>query len=343
MRSLVTGGGGFIGGHLVRILLERGESVRVLELPHVEIKDPDMEIVRGSVCDHDTVRRALKGVDRLYHLAANPNLWAADKDIFMQVNYLGTKTVLEEAARFDLERIVYTSTESVPGEYAGGIHRNRSGRSVHSGDPGLEDMPGPYCRSKFLAEQYASDAAGRGQPIVIVSPTVPVGPGDRNLTPPGKMILGFINRSTPAYLNCRLNLVDVRDVALGHLLAAQHGRQGERYILGNENLTLEEILAIIQDLTGISPPKLRIPYWLALTVSMVAEFVADRFTHRPPVAPLTGVRLARDPMFFDSSKAVKELGFVQTPIRTALADAINWFVDEGLVKGRVRLLHNVAR
>jgi len=334
-RSLITGGGGFIGRHLVRLLLERGESVRILELEDVEIENPEIEVIRGSICERDTVSRALNGVDRLYHLAANPNLWDIDKNVFMKVNYEGTRVVLEEAARFDLDRIIYTSTESILKDPRSKRERSR-GKGIRPDKLELEDMPGPYCRSKYLAEQHARAASRNGQPVVIVSPTMPVGPGDRNLTPPTKMILGFLNGSTPAYLNCGLNLVDVRDVACGHLLAAERGRIGEQYILGNENLTLQEILLMIQELTGITPPRLQIPYWIALAFSFISEFMADHITHRPPMAPLTGVRLARDHMFFESRKAVQELGFVQTPIRKALADSIDWLIDKGLVMNRIR-------
>lgn len=329
MRSLVTGGGGFIGRHLVRLLLERGETVRILELDDVPVEGWDAEVIRGSICDPDTVRRSLSGVDRLYHLAANPNLWAPDKRVFDQVNHQGTNTVLQAAARFDLQRIVYTSTESI----LSGTRRHGQTTLIDgSARLDLQDMPGPYCRSKYLAEQLALRAAEQGQPVVIVSPTLPIGPGDTRLTPPTRMMLGFLNRSTPAYLDSGFNLVDVRDVALGHVLAAEHGRIGERYILGNENLMLRELLKRLEELTGIPMPKRRVPYWLALTVSLASEFIADRITHRPPVAPVTGVRLASVPMFFDCSKAVQELGLVQTPIGTALADAVDWLADTGLLE-----------
>ena len=325
-RSLVTGGGGFIGRHLVRLLLERGEHVRVLELEGVALDGLDVEAARGSICDPGVVRRALTGVHRLYHLAGNPNLWARDKGVFARVNHGGTRTVLAEAARFDLERIVFTSTESIlKGRHAIGAPIDECAAAR------LEDMSGPYCRSKLLAEQTAFDAARRGQPVVIVSPTMPVGPGDRNLTPPTRMVLQFLNRQLPAYFDCGLNLVDVRDVAAGHLLAAERGRIGERYILGNANLMMRDILAILEELTGVPKPRFAVPYWLALASGVASEFLADFVTHRPPAAPLTGVRLTATPMFFDSSKAVRELRLPQTPVRVTLADAVAWLVDAGLV------------
>lgn len=251
--SLVTGGGGFIGLHLVRQLLERGETVKVLETADISLPS-EVEVIRGSVNDAKTVRHALKGVQRCYHLAANPDLWARDKRVFQQINYEGTCTVLSEAARADLEVIVYTSTESI----LTGKHQNN--RPIDSSViRKLSEMPGPYCRSKFLAEQAAFKAARDGLPVVIVSPTLPIGPGDRRITPPTQMILNFLNHKIPAYLDCRFNMVDVRDVAHGHILAAERGRPGERYILGNENLTLGEFLLLIEEINGISNAKITYP------------------------------------------------------------------------------------
>ncbi len=327
--SLVTGGGGFIGSHLVSLLLAQGEVVKVLELPDVPLSS-GVEVIRGSVCDASVIRHALKGVDRLYHLAANPNLWARDKKDFQRVNHEGSLNVFKEAAKKDLEVIVYTSTESI---LTGNVRSNAPVNA--SVQRRLNEMPGPYCRSKFLAEQAAFKAAKDGLPVVVVAPTLPVGPGDRLITPPTRMILDFINARTPAYLNCQLNLVDVRDVAIGHLLAAQYGRPGERYILGNENITLSELLQLIEEITRLQMPKLRVPYWLALAAGVLSEFTSDYITHRPPKAPLTGVRLAFHPMFFNSDKAIKELGFPQNSLRQALKDEITWLVDQGLVTRQI--------
>lgn len=334
-RVLVTGGGGFIGLHLVQQLLERGETVRVLELSDVPLPI-DVEVVRGSICDAYTVSKALKDVDRLYHLAANPNLWARDKTDFRRVNYEGTCTVLQEAAKHDLEVIVYTSTESIL------TGKRRHETMVDSAAKRLiQEMPGLYCRSKFLAEQAAFEAAADGLPVVIVAPTLPIGPGDRRITPPTRMILDFINRSSPAYLECGFNMIDVRDVAAGHILAAEHGRYGERYILGNENITLSRFLSLIEKITGLAMPKRRIPFWVALAAGTVSEFVADYITHRQPRAPLTGVRLARYPMYFDSDKAIKELGLPQNSIYQALSDEIEWLLEQGLIERRLPLRRRI--
>lgn len=331
--SLVTGGGGFIGAHLVRQLLEQGETVKVLELVDVPLPS-EVEVIRGSVNDVGAVRRALKGVQRCYHLAANPELWAQDKRVFQQLNYEGTSTVLSEAARADLEVLVYTSTESI-------LTSKREDNPINSSAMReLKEMPGPYCRSKFLAEQAAFKAARDGMPVVIVSPTLPVGPGDHRITPPTRMILDFLNHKIPAYLDCKFNMVDVRDVAHGHILAAQRGRPGERYILGNENLTLGDLLLLLEEITGLAMPKLRIPHWLALMVGVCSELAADYITHKPPKAPLTGVRLAGRSMFFESDKAINELGFRQSPLRQALTDQIEWLVKEGYVTRSLPLCQN---
>ena len=282
------------------------------------------------------MRKALKGVQRLYHLAANPNLWAQRKSDFNLVNFEGTRTIFAEAAKQDLEVIVYTSTESI---LTGNARRDTlvDAAVVRK----LSEMPGPYCRSKFLAEQEAFKAAKKGLPVVIVAPTLPIGPGDRWITPPTRMILDFLNAKTPAYLECGLNMVDVRDVAKGHILAAERGRIGERYILGNENLNLSELLGFIEEITGLAMPKVRIPYWLALISGVLSELTADYVTHQAPRAPLTGVRLARYPMFFNSEKAINELGFPQSSLRKALVDEIEWLLNNGLIVRRLPLLKEI--
>jgi len=330
--NLVTGGGGFIGRHLVRLLVERGEAVRVLDIAGAEGVPASVEVVRSSVLDAAALDRALAGVDRLYHLAANPNLWNRDREEFDRVNHAGTRQVLAAAARSRVTRVVYTSTESILKSCRVSTRNSRrAGLADETVSLNLADMPGPYCRSKFLAEQEALTAARNGLPVVIVNPTMPLGPGDVHLTPPSRMLLGFLNGSTPAYLDCAFNLIDVRDAAFGHVLAAERGQTGERYILGGENVRMEALLRLLSEVTGLPMPRWRVPYAGAVAVAVVEEGIAA-LTGRPPTAPLTGVRLARTPSIFDCSKAIGNLGLPQTPLRASLIDAVRDFAVRGLLR-----------
>lgn len=328
--NLVTGGSGFIGRHLVEQLAARGERVRVLDLRPLDSALQGLEQVVGSITDPAVVRRAIDGCERVFHLAANPNLWDRDPDTFERVNHQGTRRMLEAAHTAGVSHFVYTSTESILKS-----HRapKQSARALidESVRLTLDDMPGPYCRSKFLAEEAAREAAAGGLPVVIVNPTMPVGPGDHLLTPPTRMMLGFLNGATPAYLDCEFNLVDARDIAAGQILAAEKGRVGERYILGNVNLSLGDLLAELHRLTGLPMPRTRVPYALALASALVSEGIAA-VTKKPPIAPLTGVRLARTSMAFDSSKARGELGWSCRSLEQSLRDAVGWMSGRGLLR-----------
>jgi dihydroflavonol-4-reductase len=294
-----------------------------------------VEQVVGSITDPAAVARATEGCERVFHLAANPNLWAPDPKSFDAVNHQGTRRMLEAAHKASVQRFVYTSTESILKSYRA---PKQSARALIDETVvlTLADMPGPYCRSKFLAEEAAREAAAGGLPVVIVNPTMPIGPGDDLLTPPSKMILGFLNGETPAYLDCEFNLVDARDVAQGQVLAAEKGRVGERYILGNINLTLGALLAELHRLTGIKMPGARVPYALALVSALVSEGIAN-ITKKPPMAPLTGVRLARTSMAFDCSKARNELGWNCRTLEASLIDTISWMSGQGLLRRPVTL------
>lgn len=332
--NLVTGGGGFIGRHLVRLLVERGEAVRILDLAGGEGLPTSVEVVRGSILDGATVDLALSGVEHLYHLAANPNLWDRDPRTFGRTNHEGTRRVLAAAERAGVKRVVYTSTESILKSCRRSTRDSRrAGLADETTSLELADMPGPYCRSKFLAEQEAAAAAARGLPVVIVNPTMPIGPGDAHLTPPSRMLLGFLNGATPAYFDCAFNFIDVRDCAFGHLQAAEHGRPGERYILGGENIWLSALLELLADVTGLEMPRWEVPYGVAITVAVIDEAMS-KVTGRPPMAPLTGVRLARTPSVFDCSKAVKRLELPQTPLRRSLVDAVLDLAARGLLRRR---------
>ena len=333
--NLVTGGCGFIGRHLVEQLAARGERVRVLDLRSLGATPAGVERVVGSITEPATVARAMDGCERVFHLAANPNLWAPDPRSFDVVNHQGTRRMLEAAQKAGVQRFVYTSTESILKSCRApkGSARALIDEKVRLT---LEDMPGPYCRSKFLAEEAAREAAAGGLPVVIANPTMPIGPGDTLLTPPSKMILGFLNGETPAYLDCEINMVDARDIAAGHILAADKGRVGERYILGNANLRLGELLAKLHRLTGLPMPRTRIPYALALVSAVVSEGISN-MTKKPPIAPLTGVRLTRTSMAFDCSKARGELGWSCRTLEQSLCDAISWMSGCGLLRRPVAL------
>jgi len=326
MTDLVTGGSGFIGQHLVRRLAESGQAVRVLDSAPLHRSTSAVEVVEGSVTDRAAVRRAIAGVGCVYHLAANTSLWTRHKPDYHAVNYVGTRILLEEARRAGVARVVHTSTQGV-------LIGKRSGRGAMTLDESVqtraEDMLGPYCRAKHLAESAARAAARDGLAVVVVNPTIPMGPGDRKRTPPTEMLLRFLQGKNPAYFDCTLNVVDARDVAIGHMLAARYGRPGERYILGGTNLVMGELLARLGELSGRSMPRRRVPYWVALCAAGIGECLADHVTRRPPVAPLTGVRLTRWPLRFDSGKAERELGFAPRPLRETLRDTVSWLAGEG--------------
>ena len=330
--TLVTGGAGFIGRALVEeLLVERAEPVRVLdtrEPPGVMAGRVDYR--RGSILDDDQLQAAMSGCDRVFHLAAIPDLWLADKRTYEQVNQQGTKKVLAAAARANVSRLVYTSTESiVAGTRKLGQHADEDTSAT------LADMPGPYCRSKFLAERAALRAADEGLPVVIVNPTMPIGAGDERLTPPSRMVLGFLNGEYSAYLDSAFNLIHVRDVARGHVLAAERGVVGQRYMLSGENLRLRELLRMLNELTGMAMPRHRVPWTVAYAFAAASEWTADHITHRPPMAPLTGVQLARNPLFFDNQRARRELELEITPVREALREAIEDFRRRGLLTASI--------
>lgn len=317
-RSLVTGGSGFIGRHVVSALRARGGFVRILD----EAAPADAEgceFVRGSILDHATVLDALDGIDHVYHLAAIAHLWTPDAQRFDRVNRAGTEAVLSAAARKKVARFVHCASAAILA-----TPRSAGARVDETATASLADMSGPYSRSKYLGEQAALSAAHAGQPVVVVNPTLPIGPGDDRLTPPMAMLALYLQGRMPAALNFILNLVDVRDVALGIILAAERGRAGERYILGGENVSFKQLAAMLHDLTGKSPIKAWIPGQLALAVGLATEWVARHVTHREPAGTAEGVRLALRSAYLDSGKARRELGYAPRPMREALADAISW-------------------
>ena len=326
--TLVIGGAGFIGRALVKELLDQDRgSIRVLDIQDVPpALAGQVDYIHGSILDEHQLQTAMQGCELVFHLAAIPELWLPDKRSYERVNTEGTRRVLAAAARAKVSRLVYTSTESI----IAGTRKSRSCANENT-QASLKDMPGPYCRSKFLAEQAALKAAQEGLPVVIVNPTLPIGAGDERLTPPSRMLLGFLNGEYPAYLDSAFNLIHVRDIARGHILAAERGCLGQRYMLAGENFYLSKLLQVLNELTGIEMPRRQIPWALAYGYAAMSEWIADHITHKPPAAPLTGVRLARHPMFFDNQRARQELGLDITPVREALHEAVEDFRQRGLL------------
>jgi dihydroflavonol-4-reductase len=334
---LVTGGSGFIGRHVVEVLLVRGDRVRVLDVAEPEYCDSRVEFMRGSVADPAAAENAVAAVERVYHLAGIPHLWCADRRHFDSVNRRGTEVMLRAAAESRVRRFVHCSTESIL------LPKRANGHAVdESAWPDFEDMPGPYTRSKYLAERAALDAARNGMDVVVVNPTVPIGPGDRNMTPPAAMLSLFLSGGSPFFLDCILNLVDVRDVAAGIVLAGDSGRSGERYVLGGENVALRDLLPRLQLLSGKRMPNRAVPAPLAMVTGMLAGWVADRITHRPPVATHEGVTLALRSAPFDSGKAKRELGYAPRPVDGALTEAVDAF-KRGAGGGRPGKSQEIAK
>ena len=331
MRIFVTGGAGFIGGAVVRRLLEAGHEVRSLVRPREDTRQfnglPVQQVV-GELLDRETLRRGMAGCGWVFHVAALYSYWGYSWNDFRQTNVEGTRQVLEVARQEGIERIVYTSSIAVLG-----VHKDRS--------PATEDTPstladriGPYQRSKFLAEEVAREFARQGLPVVIVNPSTPVGIGDHKPTPTGQIIVDFLKGRIFAYVDTGLNIVDVEDVAAGHLLAAERGQVGQRYILGGENLTLKQILDLLAEVSGRPHVRCRIPHWVAQCWSYVDVALAKLNPHRTPAATPDKVRLSRRYEFFDPGKAVRELGLPQTPARVALRKAVEWYRANGYAPSR---------
>ena len=329
MNAFVTGGTGFLGAHVVRKLIEKGAKVKALARKTSDLRNLeglDLTLLNGDITDSSPWEQELSGCDAVFHVAADYRLWVPDPDMMYRTNVDGSRQVLEAAIRCKASRIVYTSTVgALAYPHAGGCSNEDS-------EPSEADLIGPYKKSKKLAEEVAMRLAAEGHPVIVVNPSTPVGPMDLKPTPTGKIILDFLNGKLPGYVNTGLNLIDVRDCAEGHLLAAEKGDPGERYILGNRNITLKELLEIVGRAAGMRPPRLQLPHWVAYAYALVDTFVADHFTKRPPLAPFVGVKLAAHHMYFDASKAIQHLGLPQNPIEDALADAVQWFRENAYVK-----------
>jgi dihydroflavonol-4-reductase len=327
MKTLVTGATGFLGSHVARQLVADGEDVRVLVRKTSDtraLEGLSAERCVGDLRDAASLDRALDGVSRVFHVAADYRLWARDPREIYESNVAGTRNLLEASRRAGISRFVYTSTVATVAVPRGETLPDETTRAS------LDEMIGHYKCSKFEAEQLALKAAESGLPVVIVNPTTPVGPGDWKPTPTGKIIVDFLNGRMPGYVDTGLNFVPVEDCAAGHLLAAKHGNVGERYILGGRNLTLKEILDMLAVLSKRSAPRLKIPHVVAYAAACVDTGVS-RLLGREPQIPIEGVRMSRHKMFVNAKKAVRDLGFVAGSIQEALERAVRWYETNGYV------------
>jgi dihydroflavonol-4-reductase len=328
MTVLVTGANGFMGSNVVRELIKDGADVRVTirkDSDTRNIDDLDVEKVYCDIRDKESVKSALKGCDTLYHIAAYFAHWAPDKKLFYDINVEGTKNLLEESLFQGLEKVVYTSTSNTIGSHGAGnfVKEDAEFNGWEAGDH--------YAISKYLAEIEAKKICEKGLPLVIVNPTLVIGVRDRKPTPSGALIVDIANGDMPGYIEGAINVIDVEDVARGHIQAAQKGRIGERYLFGNENLYVGDFFKLIAEIAGVKSPKRKIPYRVALLLGYLFQ-VGARITKKPPIVSVSQVRLGKMGEHFDCSKAVNELGLKQTPIKKTIEKAINWFRENGYIK-----------
>jgi dihydroflavonol-4-reductase len=325
MLAFVTGATGFLGSHVARVLAEQGAELRLLVRPTSDLRNIDDlkgDRVVGDLRDSASIAKALSGCDVVFHVAADYRLWVRDPDEMYRSNVEGTRSLLEGARKQGVRRVVHTSSVATMGFTSG----SNNGNIADEQSPvGIGDMIGHYKRSKFMAEQVAVDAAKSGVDVVIVNPTTPIGERDIKPTPTGRIVLDFLKRKFPAYVETGLNLVDATECARGHIQALEKGRSGERYILGGENLTLKQILDRLAAITGLKSPTLKLPYVFAFATGVVDEMVTGRLLGREPRATIDAVRMGRKMMFVSSAKAERELGWRTVPVDGALRRSVDWF------------------
>jgi dihydroflavonol-4-reductase len=330
--AFLTGGTGFVGANLARLLIEKGLKVKALVRKgsnRSNLAGLAVELVEGDLLDEPALRAGCAGCRYAFHLAADYRIWVPDPAAMNAANVQGTANVIKAAAASGVERIVYCSSVAAVMPPHDRVPADESSRYAN-----VDKVPGAYKQSKYLAEFAALELARQGLPVVVVNPAAPIGPYDIKPTPTGKILLDFLNGRMPSYIDTGLNVVHVRDVALGHWLAAQKGRLGERYILGGENLTLKQILDLLSELSGLPAPRFKTPYALAFGFAAL-DTALSRLTGGEPRAPLDAVRMARHFMWYDSAKAARELGYAPVPARQALSDAVAWFKANGYVKSAV--------
>jgi dihydroflavonol-4-reductase len=326
MKAFVTGATGFVGSHVARVLAEQGAGLRLLirsgsDLRNIQTLNADRVV--GDLRDPGSIERAMSGCDVVFHVAADYRLWVRDPQEMYRANVEGTRALLEAARKNKVRRVVYTSSVATMGFTS-------NGRPADESFPvSLDKMIGHYKRSKFMAEEVALEAGRGGMDVVVVNPTTPVGEQDIKPTPTGRIVVDFLKKKFPAYVDTGLNLVDVRECARGHVAALEQGRTGERYILGGENLTLKQILDKLAAITGLPSPKVKLPYAVALAAGVVDEIVTGRILGREPRATIDAVRMGRKKMFVSCAKAETELGWKTVPVDDALRRAVDWFQVNG--------------
>ncbi len=337
MKAFVTGATGFLGSHVARVLSEQGAELRLLVRPTSDLRnldglnaDPGVDRVVGDLRDPASIAKALPGCDVVFHVAADYRLWVRDPDAMYRSNVEGTRCLLEAARKQGVRRVVYTSSVATMG-FTSGMSSNHGAVADEQSPVGIADMIGHYKQSKFIAEQVAIEAARSGVDVVIVNPTTPIGERDIKPTPTGRIVVDFLKRKFPAYVDTGLNLVDATECARGHVQALEKGRTGERYILGGENLTLKQILDRLAAITGLPSPTVKLPYIFALAAGVVDEMVTGRILGREPRATIDAVRMGRKMMFVSSAKAELELGWRTVPVDGALRRSVEWFRDNGYV------------
>ncbi|MBZ5657034.1 MAG: NAD-dependent epimerase/dehydratase family protein [Acidobacteriia bacterium] len=332
MLAFVTGATGFLGSHVARVLAAEGAQLRLLVRPTSDVRniaDLNAERVSGDLRDPASIEKALAGCEAVFHVAADYRLWVRDPEQMYRSNVEGTRSLLEAARKQGVPRVVYTSSVATMGFASNG--RGNGHLADEQSPVSLADMIGHYKRSKFMAEQVAFDAARSGVDVVVVNPTTPVGERDVKPTPTGRIVLDFLKRKFPAYVETGLNLVDATECARGHIQAFEKGKSGERYILGGENLTLKQILDRLAAITGLKSPAVKLPYVFAFATGVVDEMVTGRLLRREPRATIDAVRMGRKMMFVSSAKAERELGWRTVPVDGALRRSVEWFRANGYV------------
>ncbi len=337
MTTLVTGATGFVGGNLARALVERDEEVRVLTRPtsnDLAIRDVRVTRMTGDLLSPGSLRQAVAGCETVYHCAANYSFWSRQREDIYRTNVQGTQNLLNAARAAGVRRVVFTSSVSTIGLPAAGSNNPDGPLGTEGLPPEPSHLIGSYKQSKYHAEQLALSENDADLQVVVVNPCAPVGPWDVKPTPTGRIPLDFARGRMPGYIATGMNLIDVSDVAQGHILAMDRGVPGERYILGNRNLTLLDLFNILSTITGRRSPRIRFPHWLILAVAYCDQWLESDLMRREPSIPVEGIKITRHPMYVSSDKAINDLGLPQTPVETALENAIRWFADHGYLPRR---------